>query len=111
MNAATEAILRWHLAALGVEDDEIEVAVSTLREGIAAGERDSVEVCAGLLAQADEAAKGTEDAETVARLFELHFELGALELAEKMLEAGEKKAQDEKMKAAVKGLFRQPREK
>lgn len=81
MNAATKQILKWHLAQQGVSVGDADLIVTTLSAGIAKGEADSMQATCRMLAEADANAASTEDAELIARLFQIHFELQGLSVA------------------------------
>jgi hypothetical protein len=87
MNVATKQILRWFLVHQGMPAKDIDVLVYTLAAGIAKGEADSLQTAARMLAAADQAAANTDDASLIARLFELHFEMQGLGVAQKKLDA------------------------
>jgi hypothetical protein len=82
MNRASAAILRWYLLTLDDGEEHAETLISGLERGIANGDGRLRQMFFSLLGLAHTAAEQSDDYDILARLFELHFELDALQTAE-----------------------------
>lgn len=87
MNDATEQIVRWHLSGMDGAEDHLDPLISSLHEGIGIGDFDAYRILDAILASAHEAARGSDDEMLLARLFDLHYELEAIGLAKRKIEA------------------------
>ncbi|MCS4089259.1 hypothetical protein [Rhizobium sp. BK176] len=82
MNRASAAILRWYLLTLDDGEEHAETLISAIASGMANGDESLRQMFFSLLAKAHETAEESDDYDILTRLFELHFELDALQAAE-----------------------------
>jgi hypothetical protein len=87
MNVATQQIIQWHLKAAGEVQDRIDVLIAAIKAGMEKKQGDAQLLCAQILYSAQVAASTSSDAAHIARLFELHFELDALDIAEEKVDS------------------------
>jgi hypothetical protein len=87
MDHAAERILRWYLSNLDDADEHLEPTVEALRDGVRMGDVEAIAYRDAILALAEAAARDSEDAEPMARLFEIHREAVELDAAERKLDA------------------------
>lgn len=82
MNRASAAILRWYLLTLEDGEEHAETLISAIANGMANGDERLRYMFYSLLSQAHAAAEHSDDCDILSRLFELHFELDALQAVE-----------------------------